>query len=156
MSEAASLVIRPARRADTRTIVEMLADDRLGQEREDLSEPLDPAYLAAFEAIEASANELLVVADLDGRVVGCMQITFLPGLSRKGMWRGQIESVRIDSSMRGRGLGKRMMGWALDECRKRKCGLVQLTSDRSRTDAHRFYENLGFEMSHVGMKIMLD
>jgi GNAT superfamily N-acetyltransferase len=156
MNETASLVIRPARREDIRAIVEVLADDRLGQEREDLSEPLNPAYLAAFEAIEASANELLVVADLDGRVVGCMQITFLPGLSRKGMWRGQIESVRVDSSMRGTGLGRRMMGWALEECRRRKCGLVQLTSDRSRTDAHRFYENLGFEMSHVGMKIILD
>jgi len=149
-------IFRPARRDDIRAIVDMLADDTLGQAREDVSEPLNPAYLDAFDAIEANPNELLAVAEVDGTVVGCLQLTFLPGLARKGLWRGQIEGVRVASSMRGSGLGRKMMVWALEECRKRKCGLVQLTSDKSRTDAHRFYENLGFELSHVGMKIMLE
>ncbi len=85
-----------------------------------------------------------------------MQLTFLPGLSRKGMWRGLVEGVRVAISRRGTGLGRKMMAWAIEECRKRNCGMVQLTTDKSRNDAHRFYEALGFEASHEGMKLALD
>lgn len=147
---------RRARIEDVGAIVAMLADDDLGKAREDLSEPLAASYVEAFEAIDASPNELLAVAEMDGEIVGCLQISFMPGLSRKGMWRGQIESVRIASSARGTGLGAKMIGWAIEECRKRDCGLVQLTTDKSRIDAQRFYESLGFVKSHEGMKLALD
>ncbi len=99
-------------------------------------------------------NQLLAVAD-DGAVVGCMQISFIPGLSRRGMWRGQIESVRIAASHRGAGLGRRFFEWAISRCRDRGCGLVQLTTDASRADAARFYQSLGFVGSHTGMKLPL-
>lgn len=155
MSEAAP-TYRRARIEDVGAIVAMLADDELGKAREDLSKPLAAPYIAAFEAIDASPNELLAVAEIDGEIVGCLQISFMPGLSRKGMWRGQIESVRIASAARGTGLGGKMIGWAIEECRKRDCGLVQLTTDKSRLDAQRFYESLGFVKSHEGMKLSLD
>ena len=146
---------RRARLADVPAIVAMLADDDLGKTREDLSEPLASSYAAAFQAIDSDPNQLLAVAERGGEVVGCLQITFLPGLSRKGMWRGQIESVRIASSIRGSGLGRRMIGWALEECRTRNCGIVQLSTVKSRKDALRFYESLGFVASHEGMKLTL-
>ncbi len=149
-------IFRRARIEDVGAIVAMLADDDLGKAREDLSEPLAASYVEAFEAIDASPNELLAVAETNGRIVGCLQISFMPGLSRKGMWRGQIESVRIASAARGTGLGGKMIGWAVEECRKRNCGLVQLTTDKSRIDAQRFYEGLGFVKSHEGMKLALD
>ncbi|WP_240789962.1 GNAT family N-acetyltransferase [Roseomonas sp. HF4] len=133
-------------------IVALLADDMLGAGRE---VPGDPAYEAAFAAIEADPNQLLAVAEEIGRVVGCLQLTFIPGLSRKGMWRGQIESVRIASGHRGTGLGRRMFEWAIEACRARGCGLVQLTTDKARPEAHRFYESLGFVASHEGMKLAL-
>lgn len=148
-------VFRRARIADVAPIVAMLADDQLGQQREDLSEPLATFYVEAFQAIEADPNQLLAVAEIDGEVAGCLQITFIPGLSRRGMWRGQIEAVRIASSRRGTGLGGKLIGWAIAECTARGCGLVQLTTDKSRSDAHRFYESLGFVASHEGMKLNL-
>jgi GNAT superfamily N-acetyltransferase len=98
---------------------------------------------------------VLAVAEQDGRVVGCLQISFIPGLSRLGMWRGQIEAVRVASGQRGSGLGKAMLAWAIEQCRARGCGLVQLTTDKRRPQAHRFYESLGFEASHEGMKLTL-
>jgi GNAT superfamily N-acetyltransferase len=156
VSGAASFTVRRARLQDVRAIVAMLADDHLGKSREDLSEPLSPAYADAFQAIDADPNQLLAVAEIDGELVGCIQLTFLPGLSRKGMWRGLVESVRVAGPLRGTGLGRRMMEWAIAECRRRGCGIVQLTTDKSRTDAHRFYESLCFEASHFGMKLMLD
>ncbi len=133
----------------------MLADDDLGQQREDLSIPTNPNYLDAFAAIESDPNQLLAVAEDDGKLAGCLQISFIPGLSRLGMWRGQIESVRIASHYRGKGLGRTMFEWAIEECRNRGCGLVQLTTDKSRADAHQFYEVLGFSASHEGMKLIL-
>ncbi|MEJ8570871.1 GNAT family N-acetyltransferase [Microbaculum marinum] len=148
-------VFRRARAADVAAIVAMLADDPLGSRREDLSEPVAACYRAAFEAIDADPNQLLAVAEVGEATVGCLQLSFIPGLSRKGMWRGQIESVRISSSARGSGLGRLMIGWAIEECRRRDCGLVQLTTDKSRTDARRFYESLGFSASHEGMKLAL-
>lgn len=150
-----STIFRDATADDLPAIIAMLMDDALGKLREDASTPLDPAYLAAFEAIDRDPNQHLVVADRDGVVVGTCQLTFLPGLSHRGMWRGQIEAVRIAASERGSGLGKAMMAWALDQCRARGCRQVQLTTDKRRHDAHRFYERLGFVASHEGMKLAL-
>ncbi|MFW5679308.1 MAG: GNAT family N-acetyltransferase [Pseudomonadota bacterium] len=130
----------------------MLADDPLGAEREDISAAALPRYLEAFAAVDRDPNQLLAVAEEAGEVVGCLQISFLPGLSHRGMWRGQIESVRIKGAHRGRGLGRSFVEWAIECCRERGCGMVQLTTDKSRLDAHRFYERLGFEGSHLGMK----
>ena len=130
----------------------MLADDELGRQREDPGLPLNEKYVAAFAAIDADPNQYLAVAEVDGDVVGCLQLTFIPGLSRLAMWRGQIESVRVSSNARGMGLGRQLFEWAIDECRARGCRLVQLTTDKSRQDALRFYQSLGFEPSHEGMK----
>ncbi|MCA0941534.1 GNAT family N-acetyltransferase [Yangia mangrovi] len=144
--------LRRATEADVRTIVEMLADDPLGAAREDLSEPLAAGYLDAFGAIDADPNQLLAVAERDGEIIGTLQLTFIAGLSRKGALRGQIEAVRVAAPARGIGLGSQMIDWAVEECRARGCATVQLTSDASRTDAHRFYERLGFKASHLGFK----
>jgi ribosomal protein S18 acetylase RimI-like enzyme len=149
------LTIRRARQGDLAAIVALLADDSLGRGREDPSLPLDARYAAAFAAIEADPNQLLAVADRAGQIVACLQVTFIPGLSRRGLWRGQIESVRVASGARGEGLGERMLQWAIGICRERGCGLVQLTTDKSRSDARRFYEKLGFTASHEGMKLAL-
>ena len=136
-------------------IVAMLANDSLGSAREDASEPLNPAYLAAFNAVTADKNQLLVVALLDAAVVGTLQLSFIPGLALTGAWRGQIESVRIRHDHRDAGLGGTMIEWAIDRCRERGCRIVQLTTDKSRKDAHRLYERLGFEASHEGYKLKL-
>ncbi|MEM9028881.1 MAG: GNAT family N-acetyltransferase [Pseudomonadota bacterium] len=151
------LQMRRARRDDVAAIVRLLFDDELGRTREVLSDPPDAAYLAAFDAIEGDANQLLAVAAWRGvaDIVGCLQVTFIPGLSHRGLWRGQIESVRVASTARGTGLGREMIAWAIEQCRQRDCGMVQLTSTASRTDARRFYETLGFEATHVGFKLDL-
>ena len=146
---------RAAGEGDLSAIIALLADDPLGRGREDASDPPNTAYISAFQAIADDANQLLAVAD-DGGVVGCMQISFIPGLSRLGMWRGQIESVRIAASHRGAGLGRQFFEWAIERCRDRGCGLVQLTTDKTRSDALRFYQSLGFADSHTGMKLSLD
>jgi ribosomal protein S18 acetylase RimI-like enzyme len=146
---------RPATADDLPHIVALLADDVLGQVREDASLPLDARYGAAFDAVARDPNQLLVVADRDGAVVGCLQLSFIPGLSHRGAWRGQIESVRIAASQRGGGLGRQMFDWAIAECRRRGCRLVQLTTDKVRPDARRFYEQLGFTATHEGMKLVL-
>lgn len=147
---------RPATAADVAAIVGLLADDQLGAAREDASLPLDERYIRAFDAIDRDPNQMQVVADLEGQVVGCLQLSFIPGLSFIGTWRGQIESVRIHSSMRGSGLGQQMITWAVGVCRERGCGLVQLSTHQSRKDAVRFYEKLGFTNSHFGMKLSLN
>ena len=144
---------RNAVAADLPAIIRLLADDTLGQSREVVCDPVDVRYAEAFAAIEADGNQLLAVAvDEDGQIVGCLQLSFIPGLSRTGMWRGQIESVRIAASQRGSGLGSRMIEWAVERAGERGCGLVQLTSDKARPDAIRFYEKLGFTASHEGLK----
>ena len=149
------LEFRRATAADLTTIVRLLADDELGQTREDTSEPLNARYGQAFEAIDRDPNQLLAVVERGADLIGCLQLTFIPGLSRLGMWRGQIESVRIASGARGGGLGHAMFAWAIAECRSRGCELVQLTTDKRRPEALRFYEALGFEASHEGMKLRL-
>lgn len=150
------ILFRDATADDLPTIVALLADDELGKAREDASLPLDPRYLAAFEAIAADPNQRQIVADLDGRVVGTMQLSFLPGIASRGGWRGQIEAVRIASDLRSQGLGRRMIEWAVDRCRERGCGMAQLTSQSSRIDAHRFYERMGWIKSHAGFKLPLE
>lgn len=144
---------RPARAGDMPAIVRLLADDPLGAGREDLREPLPEAYARAFAEIEADPNNEVVVAEHDGRIVGTLQLTFIPGLSHTGGRRCQIEAVRVDGSMRGAGLGRRMIEHAIGRARERGCRLVQLTTDKTRTDARRFYEGLGFTASHEGMKL---
>ena len=149
------LDIRMATKADLPAIVGLLADDERGRGREDPSLPLDPAYLEAFTAIAADRHQFLAVAVLDGTIVGTLQLSFLSGLSHKGAWRGQIEAVRIASHLRGQGLGSQLIAWALEACGARGCRMVQLTSDATRLDTHRFYERLGFTRSHVGFKLTL-
>lgn len=147
---------RRAEESDLPAIVAMLADDALARTREVISDPLDRRYIDAFHAIDQDRNQLLAVAVAeDGAVVGCLQISYLAGLSRLGLLRGQIEGVRVASSHRGSGIGTEMIRWAIDQCRERGCGAVQLTSDSRRESAHRFYEKLGFEKSHAGFKLML-
>jgi ribosomal protein S18 acetylase RimI-like enzyme len=145
-------MFRRATAQDLPAIVALLADDMLGAARE---APGDPAYAAAFAAIEADPNQLLAVAEQDGRILGCLQLTFIPGLSHRGAWRGQVESVRVAADQRGTGLGRRFLAWAIAQSRARGCRMVQLTTDKSRADARRFYESLGFTASHEGMKLTL-
>ncbi|MEU5027125.1 GNAT family N-acetyltransferase [Streptomyces milbemycinicus] len=145
--------IRRATADDIPAIVAMLADDPLGARRES-PDDLAP-YQPAFERIDRDPGQRLVVAVRDGRTVGTLHLTVIPGLSRRGATRSLIEAVRIHSDERGGGLGTQLIQWAVDESRRAGCVLVQLTSDATRTDAHRFYERLGFEASHVGFKLAL-
>ncbi|MGN9803527.1 N-acetyltransferase family protein [Micromonospora sp. L32] len=147
------VIFREAVRADLPAVIALLADDVLGKAR-DFTE-VDEAYERAFADITADPRNHLIVADEAGELVGCMQITYIPGLGRHGAERSLIESVRVRSDLRGRGLGRRMMEWAVDQARQRGCALVQLTTDKARADAHRFYRSLGFVASHEGMKLPL-
>ena len=151
-SDGVTVQIRRAVAADVEAIVALIADDQLGASRES---PGDPRYLKAFAEIDADPGQLLAVLDSAGEVVGTLQLTFTPGLSRLGMKRATIEAVRVRDDQRGSGLGQRFIEWAIAEARSRDCGLVQLTTDATREDAHRFYERLGFKASHVGMKLAL-
>ena len=150
-----AISIRRAREADVAAIVAMLADDALGQAREDASLPLAQAYLDAFAAIDSDPNQLLAVMADGDDIIGTLQITFLAGLSLRGAWRGQIEAVRVATNRRNEGLGQRLFDWAIGKCRERGCRVVQLTTNKSRADAHRFYERLGFKASHIGYKLEL-
>ncbi|MFE5481488.1 GNAT family N-acetyltransferase [Streptomyces sp. NPDC056527] len=147
------LEIRPGTVEDLPDIVAMLADDPLGARRES-PDDLTP-YTAAFRRLASDPNQHLVVAVRDHKVVGTLQLTIIPGLSRRGSTRSIIEGVRIHAEERGSGLGTRLIEWAVEESRRQNCQLVQLTSDATRTDAHRFYERLGFEASHLGFKLSL-
>ena len=147
------LEIRAAVADDVPAIVAMLADDPLGAQRES-PDDLTP-YLTALERLSADPNQRLVVAAREGKVVGTLQLTIIPGLSRRGATRSIIEGVRIHADERGSGLGTRLIEWAIEESRNLECRLVQLTSDKTRTDAHRFYERLGFTASHPGFKLPL-
>jgi len=141
--------------SDLPAIVALLAEDTLGEKREDPSLPLDTRYEQAFAAIERDPNQRLIVAQHDGRVVGCLQLTFIPGIAFKGAWRGLIEAVRVAGDLRGRGLGAALVEYAVEQCRAFGCGMVQLTSHKSRTRAHAFYERLGWDRSHEGFKLQL-
>lgn len=146
---ATTIIFREAVAEDVPAIVAMLADDRLGAGRET---PGDPAYAAAFAAVLAQGGNSLLLAEQAGAIVGCLQLTLIPGLSRKGMLRAQIESVRVAGHTRGQGVGKRLIAEAIARAEAAGAGLVQLTTDLSREDARAFYESLGFEATHLGMK----
>ncbi|GGC60470.1 GNAT family N-acetyltransferase [Undibacterium terreum] len=146
---------RKARAADLGSLVALLADDKLGALREDPSLPLSQAYLSAFAAIDSDPNNELVVVEDGGRLLGMMQLTFIPYLTHQGSWRCLIEGVRIHGSYRGQGLGRQFFEWAIQRARDRKCRLLQLTSDKQRPDALRFYESLGFQATHEGFKLPL-
>lgn len=145
--------IRAARADDVPAVVRLLADDMLGATRD--GNPDDPVYARAFAAIEASPDNALFVLDDDGVIVGCAQVTVIPGLSRRGNTRVQIESVRVAADRRGLGLGAMLIEHLVSLARQAGCGTVQLTSDKRREDAHRFYERLGFKKSHDGFKLDL-
>lgn len=148
--------LRRATRDDLPAIVGLLADDPLGRTREAVTEAngFGP-YVRAFAAIDTDPAQLLVVATDGLDVVATMQLSFIPGLARRGASRAQVEAVRVAASHRSRGLGAAMLQWAIDEARRRGCALVQLTTDKTRADAHGFYERLGFTASHEGFKLLL-
>ena len=155
-----AIILRTARPTDLTGIVKLLADDPLGQTRERFASPLPEGYVKAFEAIVSSPNDTLLVAAIRTRtgdqIVGVLQLTVIPSLTYQGRPRAQIEGVRVAAAQRNVGLGARMFRWAINRAKKAGCHLVQLTTDKRRPDAHRFYEKLGFVPSHEGMKLKLD
>jgi len=145
--------VRKMQQGDLPRILQLLSDDELGQSRETLQKTTHDDYLRAFTAINADLNQYLAVFERNDNIIGCLQISFIPGLSRRGALRGQIESVRVAANFRGNGYGTLMMAWAIEKCREQGCSLVQLTSDKTRKDAQRFYQGLGFVPSHEGFKL---
>lgn len=150
-----NIIFRTAVREDLPAIVRLLADDDLGSQREKCDEPLPHSYYLAFEQINSDSNHQLMVADLNGDVMGTLHLMFLPSISYQGGLRAQVESVRVDKKRQNRGIGSEMMKWAIEHARERGAHIVQLTTHRTRGDAHRFYERLGFTGSHLGMKLAL-
>jgi ribosomal protein S18 acetylase RimI-like enzyme len=149
------ILFRPATRADLPAIVRMLADDKLGRQRERLENPLPASYYSAFEQIERDPNHELIVSELNGEVIGTLHLMLLPSISFQGGLRAQVESVRVDKRFQSQGIGSEMMRWTMERARQRGAYIVQLTTHKSRVDAHRFYERLGFKGSHLGMKLGL-
>ncbi len=150
---------RQATKEDLPQIIQMLVDDQLGNSREDPSIPINQNYLDAFEVIDADKNNELIVLDSDNvekaSIVGILQLTYIPYLTYKGSWRCLIEGVRIHPDHRGKGLGTDLFKWAIQRAKQKHCNIVQLTSNKTRTEAIRFYESLGFEASHEGFKLFL-
>jgi GNAT superfamily N-acetyltransferase len=149
------VTFRLATRDDLPSIVRLLAEDDLGSQRELCEEPLPESYIKAFEKIDNDPNHELVVAEMGGEVLGTLHLIFIPSISYQGGLRAQVESVRVDKTCQNRGIGSEMMKWAIERAKGRDAHLVQLTTHRSREDAHRFYERLGFTGSHLGMKLSL-
>ncbi|WP_129674670.1 GNAT family N-acetyltransferase [Candidatus Chloroploca sp. Khr17] len=150
-----TIKFRKAIRTDLERIVQLLADDPLGSQREVLSTPLARSYVQAFEAIAEDENNELVVAQQGATIIGVLQLTFIPYLTHQGSWRALIEGVRVAAEARSAGVGRQLFTWAIRRASERGCRMVQLTSDKSRPDAIRFYESLGFVASHEGMKLQL-
>ena len=150
------VAFRRARREDLPAIVCMLADDDLGSQRELYQDPLPESYYSAFEQIENDPNHELIVAERDGEVIGTLHLMFLPSISFQGGLRAQVESVRVDKRFQSQGVGSAMMKWTIKRANERGAHVVQLTTHKTRVDAHRFYERLGFEGSHLGMKLSLN
>jgi GNAT superfamily N-acetyltransferase len=146
---------RLAKRADLPSIVRMLADDDLGSQRERYEDPLPEVYYSAFEQIERDPNHELIVAERNGEVIGTLHLMFLPSISSQGGLRAQVESVRVDKQVQSQGIGSAMMQWSMQRANQRGAQVVQLTTHKTRLDAHRFYERLGFKGSHLGMKLNL-
>ena len=149
------VTFRPARRDDVGSIVQLLADDPLGARRERFADPPSPAYFRAFEAIEADPHNRLLVAERDGRILGVLQLTLIPNLTYEGGWRAQIEGVRVATGLRGQGIGRALIEQEIETARQAGCHLAQLTTDKQRPEALRFYESLGFRATHEGMKLFL-
>ena len=149
------VIFRLAKHADLPSIVRLLADDELGTQREKIEEPLLNSYSSAFETIDNDPNHELVVAELNGEVIGTLHLMFLPSISYQGGLRAQIESVRVDRKHQSRGIGSEMIKWAINRAKDRGAHIVQLTTHKTRADAHRFYERLGFKGTHIGMKLSL-
>lgn len=150
-----NVIFRKARIEDLPDIVRMLADDFLGAGREQYAEPLPGSYVRAFDEIDADPNNHLIVAEMDGKVVGTLQLTIIPSISFQGGKRATVESVRVDKGIRSAGIGREMMLWAIEMAKSNGCVSMQLTTNTDRVDAHRFYERLGFKPSHIGMKLPL-
>ena len=149
------LLFRLATRDDLPSIVRMLADDDLGSQREQYVDPLPESYYSAFEEIHSDPNHELIVAELDGELIGTLHLIFLPSISFQGRLRAQVESVRVDTRFQSKGIGSEMMKWTMERAAQRGAQVIQLTTHKSRVDAHRFYERLGFKGSHLGMKLSL-
>ncbi len=156
MNAAETITLRAARRKNLPAIIGLLADDALGRQRERPDDPLPESYLQAFDAIiRDERNLILVAAGQDGAVLGCLHIAFLPGLSYQGATRALIEDVRVDTRRRGHGIGRKLLEWAIAEARRRECRLAELLVHETRADARRFYAGLGFQESHIGMRLAL-
>jgi GNAT superfamily N-acetyltransferase len=149
------LVYRAATQADLPFIIAQIVNDSVIAIDDDPADAMGEGYLKALAAIEADPNQEMFIVEEKGQRVGCFQLTYIPGLMRHGMWRGLIEVVHVIPERRSSGIGSAMMRWALERCRERGCGMVQLTSNKQRADAHRFYERLGFSKSHEGFKFLL-
>ncbi len=150
-----ALTYRDAKPEDLPFIASLGDSDEVAAARDPAREGIAEEQRKALAAITADPNHRLLVVERGGKPVGSFQLSFIPGVSRQGAWRGQIESVRVASAMRGKGVGEEMMRWAIDRCAEKGCGVVQLTSDRQRDAAHRFYERLGFKPTHTGFKMKL-
>ena len=146
------LTYRHAAPSDLPRLIALIADGVIVATDDDPADAMHADYVEALAAITADPNQEMFVVEQDGETVACFQLSYLPGLMRRGMWRGQIELVHVSETKRNRGIGGEMMRWALEHCRERGCGMVQLTSNKKRVDAHRFYERLGFLKSHEGFK----
>ena len=151
-----NLVFQNATEEDVEKIVQMLADDPLGAKRESYELPLPQTYLDAYNTISDDLNNELVVARNGEVIAGFLQITFIPYLTYQGRWRALVEGVRVNKEYRGKGIGKQLFQWAIERAKQRNCHLIQLTTDKQRPDAIKFYESLGFTPSHVGMKLHFD
>lgn len=151
-----TLIYREAQQQDLSSLIHMLADDELGQTREDNSFPTNQNYIDAFKSISRDPNNELIVVVEENHIVGMLQLTFIPYLSHVGSWRCLIESVRIHSAYRGKGLGTKFFQWAIARAKEKNCHMVQLTSDKQRVNALRFYENMGFKATHEGFKLKLE
>ena len=149
------LIYREAEKGELHKLVSLLADDDLGTSREDPSSPLNQSYGDAFDSISRDPNNELIVVESTGNIVGMLQLTFIPSLTHTGSWRCLIEGVRVASSQRGKSLGSQLIEWAIRRAKEKHCRLVQLTSDKQRPDAIRFYESLGFKATHEGLKLKL-
>ena len=153
---AQEIIFRIARQTDVPSIVRLLADDELGNLRERYEDPIPKSYYAAYKLIDKDPNHELIVAELNGKVIGTLHLMFLPSLSFQGGLRAQVESVRVDTRYQNQGIGSQMMKWIMERAKVRAAHIVQITTHKSRADAHRFYERLGFKGTHLGMKLSLD
>ena len=155
MSTHIKITYREALESDLATLIKMLADDQLGADREDSSVPINSAYIRAFHSIEKDPNNELIVVEAEGNIIGMLQLTFIPYLSHTGAWRGLIEAVRVHKDYRNKGIGTHILKWAIGRAKEKECFMVQLTSNKQRSNAIRFYEKLGFKATHEGFKLIL-